>query len=117
MKERINYTIIDGIFIGEMVNFPCICQAYSLEDLEHKMKLMLKGWLEFSNKILQEENPFEFIEGDDLESVKEIPGILSGKSLERFLKKMENIEPLPDETIDRMTKSFNAIMAKAKLPK
>ena len=60
IKERLYYTVENGIYIGRLTNLPCICQAKSLEDLEHKMKIMSLSYLSFMKDVIESDEPFEF---------------------------------------------------------
>lgn len=49
---RINYIIDEGVYVGNIVNFESIlCQADSLEELETKLKAMLKMWIKHWDEI------------------------------------------------------------------
>ena len=61
-KERVNYSISEGLYVGHGVNIPVVCQAKSLVELEHKLKIMAASWLKYMTQILDQEHPFEFTE-------------------------------------------------------
>ena len=64
-KERINYTIEDGgSYMGYPVNHPgVLVNAGTLKELERKMKIMLQSHLDFYSDVLNQDQPFEFVEG------------------------------------------------------
>ena len=50
---RINYVIDEGVYVGSIVNFESIlCQANSLEELETRLKAMLKMWIKHWDEII-----------------------------------------------------------------
>lgn len=59
IKERLSYTIEDGIYVGRLVNLPVVCQAESLEELQAKMKIMGLSYLSFMKGVLESTEPFE----------------------------------------------------------
>jgi predicted RNase H-like HicB family nuclease len=61
---RFNYTIDDGIYVGYVVNHEgVICQADSLEELEKKLKMLLKSWLEYWTQLNADpETKFSLVE-------------------------------------------------------
>ena len=64
---RFNYTITDdGIYVGYVVNHEgVIAQANSLEELEKRLKLLLKSWLQYWVELNNDpETKFELLETD-----------------------------------------------------
>lgn len=60
-KERINYTVSDGYYIGYSVNIPgIIVQAKSMEEMEKKIKATFKMWMKMMNEVLESGEPFEY---------------------------------------------------------
>jgi predicted RNase H-like HicB family nuclease len=50
---RINYVIDEGVYVGYIVNFESIiCQADNIEELEKRLKAMLKAWLVHWDEII-----------------------------------------------------------------
>ena len=50
---RINYVIDEGVYCGYIVNFESgLCQANSLEELETRLKAMLKMWIKHWDEII-----------------------------------------------------------------
>lgn len=65
-KERINYVIESGYYIGYSVNLPIIVQAKSMEDLKHKTKVLCNMWVQEMQKTLSQDEPFEFVETENI---------------------------------------------------
>lgn len=55
-------------FIGYPLEFQAVvaqCNSTDLKELKKEMKIMLKSWLEFNLKILEQKEPFKYIEFKD----------------------------------------------------
>jgi len=64
---RFNYLIEDGVYVGYVVNHEgVIAQANSLEDLEKKLKILLKGWLRYWTELCDDsETEFNLVDETD----------------------------------------------------
>jgi predicted RNase H-like HicB family nuclease len=65
-KERINYTVENGIYVGQMIDIPgVIIQAKSFEELKIKAKIQAEMYIKFIQDTLKTDEPFEFVEVDE----------------------------------------------------
>ncbi len=65
-QERIEYLIDDmggePVFVGRSVNYKCCCQGKTLEDLKHKMSVMIGMWLKFGEETMALPDPLDMKE-------------------------------------------------------
>lgn len=58
-KERVNYIVENGAYIGAAVNFPIVCESDSLDGLIKKMKIMCEIHVKFLAECISQDMPFE----------------------------------------------------------
>ena len=68
IQERVNFTMSDGKYIGQMVDIPgVIMEATSMEELSRKMKVAGKIFLATIKETLDQDDPFEFVYNEDFD--------------------------------------------------
>jgi len=60
-KERINFFKDGEFYIARSVNTPVNCQAKSIEEMKHKIPIMMKMWIKFMEDIVNE-NEFVYVD-------------------------------------------------------
>jgi hypothetical protein len=58
----------DGVIIGKSVNYKFCTQAKSMEELEVKLKAMMRSQINYMQQILESDKPFEYRESNNLVS-------------------------------------------------
>lgn len=56
----------DGLLIGKSVNYKFCTQAKSMEELEVKLKAMMRSQINYMLQILESDKPFEYREVDNI---------------------------------------------------
>ncbi len=60
-KERINYEITEGYYVGTSVNCPFVIQAKSLDELKAKTRSLMGSYINDLQRTL-DSNLFEYVE-------------------------------------------------------
>lgn len=64
--ERVNYIKTEGVFVASCVNMPILVQAKTLGEMNRKVRIIAKTWIDEMQKVINENN-FEFKELNDEE--------------------------------------------------
>jgi predicted RNase H-like HicB family nuclease len=61
-KERLNYVVENGHYVGYLVNLPIAVQSESYEEMILDAKELAKAWLAVLQQVLEQDEPFDVVE-------------------------------------------------------
>jgi hypothetical protein len=117
-RERLNYVVQNGQYVGYLVNLPVVVQAEDYEQMISIAKDLAKSWVKRLQQVLEQDNSFEVVHQDDpiqtRQTIQTPSGFRSDYSvnLDALAAEQKAVEKATAEVLEKIDWEFLRFMAR-----